>query len=82
MEDNVDNNLRNDARDFAVSTSEQYSAPSVFHIDIANDMRQSMSKSLGANKDIVYVATNLMDIALGECLIQGNVGKHTKLSSE
>jgi hypothetical protein len=68
-------------RDFAYSQAEKYGAPSIFHLDYANEKGQWLAGELGADKKVVLLGTLLMDCMLGVALKEGKLSEHIEMSA-
>jgi len=69
-------------KDFVYSQIEQYKAPSLFHLDFANEKGQLLADNLKANKDIVLMGTMLMDCMLGEAMKNEKPLEHIEMSAK
>lgn len=70
------------AKKLALEEIEKTGYPSVFNFDTSNEKGQEIAIKMGADKEIVILGTILMDLKLGECLIEGKLQQHSQRSAE
>ncbi|MBU0953774.1 MAG: hypothetical protein KKA90_05165 [Nanoarchaeota archaeon] len=70
------------ARNFARSETEQYGTPILVHLEISEKKAIELAEQLGADKKIVQVGTNLMDVKLGQAIKENKREHHIEMSAE
>lgn len=78
----ISKDILENAETMALEAAERYGSPAPFHIKLANREGQRIAGLLGADKDIVFLGTSLMDCALGEAMRAGKAKEHVVLSAE
>ncbi len=70
------------AEELALAEIEKYGTPIKPHFYFSNKKGVELAKKLGANENIVEIGTRLMDIKIGEAIIQNKLKNHVKMSSD
>lgn len=78
----ISKRLVDKARKFSYSQANKYLAPSIFHIDYANEKGQELAEKLDADKSLVLVGTLLMDCMVGQAIKEGRIKEHVVMGEK
>lgn len=70
-----------EAAAWALEESTTYGSPPPELLDITNKKGVELAEKFSADKDIVFLGTNLMDIHLGRCIREGKIKEHVERSA-
>lgn len=76
----IKNNYIKQIRQAAVAETDQYGAPSIVHLDLAENKGLEIARQLGARTDLVQLGVYCMDIKLGQAFRENRLDQHVKMS--
>jgi len=70
----------NAAEKYALDEIKKYRFPSLINYNTSNDKGLELAKKLKVDINIVQIGTRVMDVKLGQCIAEGKLLEHVKLS--